>query len=42
GVTPSLYAQYSYGYGDTMLDYNRRHSAVRIGIALKNDWLNFY
>ena len=42
GVTPSLYAQYSYGYGDTMIDYNRRHSAVRIGIALKNDWLNFY
>ena len=42
GVTPSLYAQYSYGYGDTMLDYNRKHSAIRVGIALKNDWLNFY
>ena len=42
GVVPSLYAQYSCGYGDTMLDYNRYHTSLRIGIALKNDNISLY
>lgn len=39
---PSLYVQYNYGYGDTMLDYNRRSSTIRIGISLINNKLNLY
>ena len=39
---PSLFVQYCYGYGDTMIDYNRRSSKIRIGIALINNKLNLY
>ena len=39
---PSLFVQYSYGYGDTMIDYNRRSTKVRIGISLINNKLNLY
>lgn len=39
---PSLFVQYSYGYGDTMIDYNRRSSKIRIGISLINNKLNLY
>lgn len=39
---PSLFVQYSYGYGDTMIDYNRRASKIRIGISLMSNKLNLY
>ena len=39
---PSLYMQFSSGYGDTMLDYNRYHCKVRIGISLMNNRLGLY
>ena len=39
---PCLFIQYSYGYGETMIDYNRRTSKIRIGISLKNNKLNLY
>ena len=39
---PCLFVQYNYGYGETMLDYNRRHSKIRIGISLMNNKLNLY
>ena len=39
---PSLFVQYSYGYGDTMIDYNRRASKIRIGISLMNNKMNLY
>lgn len=39
---PCLFIQYSYGYGETMIDYNRRASKIRIGISLKNNKLNIY
>ena len=39
---PSLYVQFSSGYGDTMLDYDRYHCKVRIGISLMNNKLGLY
>lgn len=39
---PSLFVQYCYGYGETMLDYNRRSSKIRIGISLTNQQLGLY
>ena len=39
---PSLFVQYCYGYGETMIDYNRRASKIRIGISLMNNKLNLY
>ena len=39
---PSLFVQYNYGYGETMIDYNKRHSKIRIGISLMNNRLNLY
>ena len=39
---PSLYVQYAGGYGDTMLDYNRYSTKIRIGISLVNNKLGFY
>lgn len=39
---PSLYIQYMSGYGDTMLDYNRYASKIRIGISLVNNKLGLY
>jgi outer membrane phospholipase A len=39
---PSLFVQYSYGYGETMIDYNHRASKIRIGISLMNNRLNLY
>lgn len=39
---PSLFVQYCYGYGETMLDYNRRSSKIRIGFSLMNNRLNLY
>ena len=39
---PSLYVQYACGYGDTMLDYNRYSTKIRIGISLVNNKLGFY
>lgn len=39
---PSLFVQYCYGYGETMIDYNRRASKIRIGISLINNKLNLY
>ena len=39
---PSLYVQYRYGYGDTMIDYNRCASTIRVGISLINNKLNLY
>ena len=39
---PRLFVQYCYGYGETMIDYNRRTSKIRIGISLTNNKLNLY
>ncbi len=39
---PSLYVQFTSGYGDTMLEYNRYHCKVRIGISLMNNKLGLY
>ena len=39
---PSLFVQYCYGYGETMIDYYRRSSKIRIGISLINNKLNLY
>lgn len=39
---PSLYVQYTSGYGDTMLDYNRYSSKIRIGISLMHSKLGLY
>jgi phospholipase A1 len=39
---PCLFVQYNYGYGETMIDYNKRHSKIRIGISLMNNRLNLY
>ena len=39
---PSLFVQYCYGYGETMIDYNLRSSKIRIGISLINNKLNLY
>lgn len=39
---PSLYVQYTSGYGDTMLDYNRYASKIRIGISLMHSKLGLY
>jgi phospholipase A1 len=39
---PSLFVQYCYGYGETMIDYNRRHTKIRIGISLMNNKINLY
>lgn len=39
---PCLFVQYCYGYGETMIDYNRRASKIRIGISLSNNRLNLY
>ena len=39
---PSLFVQYCYGYGETMIDYNLRASKIRIGISLINNKLNLY
>ncbi len=39
---PSLFVQYCYGYGETMIDYNRRSSKIRIGISLMHNKLNLY
>ena len=39
---PCLFVQYCYGYGETMIDYNRRSSKIRIGISLSNKRLNLY
>ena len=39
---PSLFVQYCYGYGETMIDYNQRSSKIRIGISLVNNKLNLY
>ena len=39
---PSLFVQYCYGYGETMIDYYRRASKIRIGISLMNNKLNLY
>lgn len=39
---PCLFVQYCYGYGETMIDYNRRASKIRIGISLRHNRLNLY
>jgi phospholipase A1 len=39
---PCLFVQYCYGYGETMIDYNRRASKIRLGISLTNSKLNLY
>ena len=39
---PSLFVQYCYGYGDTMIDYDRRSTKIRVGISLINNKLNLY
>ena len=39
---PSLFVQYCYGYGETMIDYNRLSSKIRVGISLTNNKLNLY
>ncbi len=39
---PCLFVQYCYGYGETMIDYNRRASKIRIGISLMNNKLNLH
>lgn len=39
---PSLFVQYCYGYGETMIDYNRRSSKIRIGISLMSNKVNLY
>ena len=39
---PALFVQYCYGYGETMIDYNRRASKIRIGISLTNNKINLY
>lgn len=39
---PSLYVQYACGYGDTMLDYNRYSTKIRVGISIVNNKLGFY
>ena len=39
---PSLFVQYCYGYGETMIDYNRRASKIRLGVSLTNSRLNLY
>ena len=39
---PSLFVQYCYGYGETMIDYYHRSSKIRIGIAIMNNKLNLY
>ena len=39
---PSLFVQYCYGYGETMIDYNRRSSKIRIGVSLMNSKLNLH
>lgn len=39
---PALYIQYMSGYGDTMLDYNRYASKIRIGISFTNNKLGLY
>ena len=39
---PSLFVQYCYGYGETMIDYNRLSSKIRIGISLTNNKLNLH
>lgn len=39
---PSLFVQYCYGYGETMIDYNRRFTKIRVGISLINNGLNLY
>ena len=39
---PCLFVQYNYGYGETMIDYDKLHSKIRIGISLMNNKLNLY
>lgn len=39
---PALFVQYCYGYGETMIDYNRRASKIRIGFSLTNNKINLY
>ena len=39
---PSLFVQYCYGYGETMIDYNRQSSKIRIGVSLMNSKLNLH
>ncbi|MBR6655868.1 MAG: phospholipase A [Alistipes sp.] len=39
---PSIFVQYCYGYGETMIDYNRRTSKIRLGISLMNSKMNLY
>ena len=39
---PSLFVQYCYGYGETMIDYDRLSSKIRVGISLTNNKLNLY
>ena len=39
---PSLFVQYCYGYGETMIDYYNRSSKIRIGISLMNNKLGLY
>ncbi|MBQ5647816.1 MAG: phospholipase A [Alistipes sp.] len=39
---PSLFVQYCYGYGETMIDYNRRTTKIRLGISLMNRKMNLY
>ena len=39
---PCLFVQYNYGYGETMIDYDKLHSKIRIGISLMNNRLNLY
>ena len=39
---PSLFVQYCYGYGETMIDYNQRSSKIRLGISLTNSKLNLH
>ena len=39
---PALFVQYCYGYGETMIDYNRRSSKIRIGISLASFGARLY
>ena len=39
---PSLFVQYCYGYGETMIDYSRRTSKIRIGFSLMNNRSDMY